>query len=163
MISTLPDSVLGVVLSLLDGRSLARAARASPGLASPIRDESEGGPALWRRLCAVYAFRQQGTRSRGRRPWHAVYADHVCAECLEPARVFVNDRVLSWPNGRFGLCARCIRPATPLWRIARRPEVRQDAGKLRHVLQRITVIRRELGYVTAPPHGHRAHATVRKR
>ena len=156
MLSTLPDSVLGVVLGLLDGRSLARAARASPVLAAPIRDESEGGPALWRRLGDTYEFRQQGTRSRGRRPWAAVYADHVCAECIEPARVFVNDRVLPWPNGRFGLCSRCVRPATPLWRIARRREIRQDAGKLRHVLQRITVVRRELGYVcTATAARHR--------
>ena len=77
-------------------------------------------------------------------------------QCIEPARVFVNDRVLPWPNGRFGLCSRCVRPATPLWRIARRREIRQDAGKLRHVLQRITVVRRELGYVcTATAARHR--------
>lgn len=143
----LDTSLLGLVLQNLDGRSLVLFGRAAPWCAARTKDRNDDGfgSRLWRHLCDRYSYRQAGTRTRNRVPWADVYYANICVECADPGTVHINDRALAWPNGRFALCRPCLANDT-LWRIAARPEINQDATKLKHALFRIATVARELGH-----------------
>lgn len=148
LILAFDDSLLAVVLGFLDGKSLAKSSRICGTLRAQTSDadDARGAAAkLWRDLCARHGYRQPGTRTRNFLAWSTVYANNRCVECDEAGSIVITDRSLPWPNGRFSLCAQCLR-SQRFARIGARPEINHDSTRLGLTLFRIATVRRELGY-----------------
>ena len=80
-----PDSAL-LILGFLDAAELVTATRTCAALRP--HGEEDG---LWRAVCDEHGFKQRcATRTRGKLPWRAVYAQNLCAECCAPGSVVLN-------------------------------------------------------------------------
>lgn len=73
----LPDSLLQLIASFCDARSLAQASACNKFLHRIFSDDEN-----WKSLCDSYGFPQYSvTKTRGWKPWKQIYLSKRCYEC----------------------------------------------------------------------------------